>query len=99
MYEDHEQHDPMTQLLVSNARILEKIEALSESRRVGDDRLSRDIADVKAEHGLRITNLEVLTAGMRLSMARAVGVASVVAVVLSALISVGMSKLFDMWGG
>jgi hypothetical protein len=98
-------YDPLTSLLVLTAKIETQVQNLADQKRTEHERLGleiarverdkdRDFADLRADQA----RLAEIVAGMRLSMAKAAGMAAVISALVSTLLALGVSKLLTALG-
>jgi hypothetical protein len=93
-------YDPITSLLVMNARIETELRNLADAKRSEHERLAMEIARVERDTGRDLAEVRAdqaklgeVVAGMRLSMAKAAGMAAVISALVSTLLALGVSKL------
>jgi hypothetical protein len=98
-------YDPLTSLLVLTARIETQVQNLAEQKRSEHERLALEIDRVKRETDRDLGEIRVETAklselvsSLRLSMAKAAGMAAIISTLVSTLLALGVTKLLAALG-
>jgi hypothetical protein len=93
-------YDPLTSLLVLTAKIETQVQNLSDQKRAEHERLGMEIARVERDAGRDIADLRAdqarlseVVQSLRLSWAKAAGMAAVISALVSTLLALGVSKL------
>jgi hypothetical protein len=93
-------YDPLTSLLVLTAKIETQVQNLADQKRTEHERLGMEIARVERDTGRDLAEMKAdqarlaeIVSGLRLSMAKAAGMAAVISALVSTLLALGVSKL------